>query len=715
MSSQGAAKRRAAQATDKPAKRTRVSRACDQCRIAREKCDGTQPTCSTCSTCRRACTYTATVKKRGIQPGYIRALELALAYLFQHDPENETLINEKLAHGGQSSLLLSRDSKESNKLHKRWRKARFYTDVDKILSGGEPSRREPSEEPSSASDDERSITEGPSLKSRTQTRVSRQARDQHLPSESMGQSAGTIVQQAATDNAHVSLPLDSWKLLDIYFTFTQSWLPICEKYDILKLSYTYPAGGLVLSPEVPDAGAHAELWSILAVASVQDSNNLTPDVHHNQSSMTPTKLYARTRSLIPDEAGRFEFGHVKAILNLAVFNMAQSSMQAAWLLVASASRILELVDQALLAINPRHKHVLYGCFVLDSMLATHFDRRPYFRAEDIRRPSNIDEDGLDEWQPWTGQSYLSSGQQSRTPLLTLSTLNAMIDITTLLSNDQRTTQDKLHYLKAWEASLPAKLAHICATTPPRSLTPPVILLRLTYHCTALVLTSSQSWLLRSLNLLEQAQDEIGWKSLPPVLRCLLTVIDRFSTSISSSHEIQSRLRRLEAAMSTAWPSSCGHRAQQHASAPHTNPRTPLVTSTQVATPLSIVPSSQRVTLGTKSPPALSPFDPALAEPLPLESQPLHDNAPQGAFRPNLGDARFPEPPNDLESFFDELASLDTMNNLDTQPQFMQNLGFAPDANMADLFSEYIPMQSSAFAGQEAEGVNLDHYGFYDGS
>jgi hypothetical protein len=40
---------------------------------------------------------------------------------------------------------------------------------------------------------------------------------------------------------------------------------------------------------------------------------------------------------------------------------------------------------------------------------------------------------------------------------------------------------------------------------------------------------------------------------------------------------------------------------------------------------------------------------------------------------------------------------------------MQNLGFAPDANMADLFSEYIPI-STAFMEND-EPVNLDHCGF----
>lgn len=87
-----------------------------------------------------------------------------------------------------------------------------------------------------------------------------------------------------------------------------------------------------------------------------------------------------------------------------------------------------------------------------------------------------------------------------------------------------------------------------------------------------------------------------------------------------------------------------------------------------------------------------------------------------ASRPSQPDPRYPDIPGDLESFFDDLASLDNTNKLENQPQFMQNLGFAPDANMADLFSEFIPMQSSAFIGQETADLgHLDHYNFYDTS
>lgn len=41
---------------------------------------------------------------------------------------------------------------------------------------------------------------------------------------------------------------------------------------------------------------------------------------------------------------------------------------------------------------------------------------------------------------------------------------------------------------------------------------------------------------------------------------------------------------------------------------------------------------------------------------------------------------------DLDALFDELAALDGAERLESQPQFMQNLGFAPDADLADVLS-----------------------------
>ncbi|ORY04154.1 hypothetical protein K493DRAFT_59036 [Basidiobolus meristosporus CBS 931.73] len=59
-------------------KRQRVSRACDNCRRKKVRCDGAQPICSNCKTIGIECTYNDTTKKRGPPKGYIEAIESRL-------------------------------------------------------------------------------------------------------------------------------------------------------------------------------------------------------------------------------------------------------------------------------------------------------------------------------------------------------------------------------------------------------------------------------------------------------------------------------------------------------------------------------------------------------------------------------------------------------------------------------------------------------------
>ncbi|KAH3980736.1 hypothetical protein HBI56_108800 [Parastagonospora nodorum] len=695
--STGAPKRRATQAADKPVKRTRVSRACDQCRLAREKCNGLQPTCSTCSTSRRACTYTANVKKRGIQPGYIRALELALAYLFQHDPENEALVHDQLAQKGSSSLLLSRDSKESNKLHRRWRKARFYTDVDKLLSGGEPSRHDQSEPVSSDSDDE-SAAEDSSFAAAlvsTNTQSPLQAQNQSTSIQDPGQPHSTSCPSQTGLQERVVLPSDSWRLLEVYFTYSQAWLPICSKQDALRTLYSYPTGGIVLSSKSSGSAHHAELFSILAVASMHDTAKPISAKQPNSVRTLPEEMYAIARSLIPEEVALLGIGHVKALVNIALVSLSRSSPQTAWLLVGLASRTLQVMDQPLVDSNSTYKHVLHGCFLLDSLIALHLGQRPYLHVDEARRFGSIDEDGLDEWQPWLGA--LDTGQQPRAPTMALSSFNAILDLISLLSDNRKPTAEALTRLGLWESSLPVKLDFIHTLGISETLNPAAILLRMAYYCTRLVLTSSEQWLRRSLELFERAQTDIGWWNLPPVLPILFSVVQKRSTEMSLGRSVHDRLVQVQVALDAVWPKM--------------KLGTSTVQASTATRPLSNEQSLPQLFSGSHAGTESFPLRPVSADMQPA-------NPPTGYIDPILELAssnqtgfQYQQMPSDLEGFFDELASLDTANDVDNQPQFMQNLGFAPGANMADLFSEY----TTAFmSNNDNDSVNLDHYGFYEG-
>ncbi|KAH6616560.1 hypothetical protein C7974DRAFT_47438 [Boeremia exigua] len=726
MPAQSQQKRRSAtHDPDKPAKRTRVSRACDQCRVAREKCDGGQPTCSTCLTSKRGCTYTTNPKKRGIQPGYIRVLELALATLFQQNSENEKYLNDRLAREGLSSLLLSRDSKESNKLHQQWRKTRFNRDVDTLLSGEEPSRRD-SDPLSPQGDDDNSDVEDSAPPLPPAPVVPNDTFNQMLPytlvspRPSLQQSLAPA-QQPATDILLTTLPYDSWKQIETYFTYTQCWLPICEKHDILKLSYSYPATGMQLSLTTPDSGSHAELWSILAVASTYEPNATNPTSHPAQCSMTPKQLYDVARSLIPHELGSFELGHVKALLNLAIFSIAQSLSEAAWFLVGCASRVLEIVDQVSLIPSTRRMHVFAGCLVLDSMLALQLGRRPYFRKCDIEQLGRIDEDGLEEWQPWSGGSNTASLQQSRMPLLAFSSFRHLLDVLDILVTSELAspsalpTQDTLQRLNDWKSALPHKLDYLQSETVSTPPTPPAVLLQLTYYCTALSLMPTQPWVPQILDLLEPLPNRLGLTSLPPVVHCLMGIVERHGNHFLSDPALRARMQKLQADADRTWRKTIPDIRSPSGQSRQSITALQMPTPDSIHQPLSSSNAAGQVAVGNDARSVHARSNSSLPDTIGANTN-QHIESFLNATRPAQPDPRYPDIPGDLESFFDDLASLDNTNKLENQPQFMQNLGFAPDANMADLFSEFIPMQSTTFIGQESADLgHLDQYNFYDGN
>ncbi|KAI9274313.1 fungal-specific transcription factor domain-containing protein [Phascolomyces articulosus] len=84
------------------AKRQRVSKACEQCRRKKVKCDGAAPLCGNCVVLDIQCTYKESTRKRGPPKGYIEAiegrlhrLEALLGSIVQEgDPRFQAVMNE---------------------------------------------------------------------------------------------------------------------------------------------------------------------------------------------------------------------------------------------------------------------------------------------------------------------------------------------------------------------------------------------------------------------------------------------------------------------------------------------------------------------------------------------------------------------------------------------------------------------------------------------
>lgn len=661
------------------------------------------------------------------------------------------MLNRKIAQEGSSSVLFGRDTRDSNRLHKSWRKSKFCRDVDKLLSGEQLGA---GDDPFPRSDEEDSELEGeqPTLQDQIvilppEDEVSPSA--QFIPPRSAvsvqrssfvplgtAEATGSLQQQPILATP---LPHSTWRLLEVYFAYTQSWLPICEKHDLLRVSYSYPEAGLVLSTkELPNHADHAELWSVLAVAALQE--RMVAQDAEQDTGQEFTRLYDISRRLIPTESGAFAVGHIRALLNLALVNLASSNPEAAWLLIGSASRILFTIERSSQLMPARWKHLLAGCFMLDSFLSLQLHRRPYLSTSDIFRAGHIEEDGLEEWQPWSGPLHASASAFSRTPALSLSSYNKLTEIVGILNmcnhedplGSQRNHQETLQRLDSWKASLSAKFNYITdelKATPPN---PPAILLQLTYLSCASSLLTSPTYVPRMSDVLEQYLAKLGAVAVPPIVLCLLVSIQSNTLFATSDQRTQGRIRRLETELTRPW---LAERPQGMASTPSLVPMQVRSSSStyQVPTPESIhVPFNsaftpvENPTRGSRQRASTSLLDDLLPDMNHTVSANHHPPPNQHFTVPTMGNElrrpslrhRNSAASRDLETFFDELASLDGAEMVDNQPQFMQNLGFAPDANMADFLAlelgQFIPANPGTFLPHSNDPTHLDP-AFFDGS
>ncbi|RMZ72409.1 quinic acid utilization activator [Pyrenophora seminiperda CCB06] len=691
----------------------RVSRACDQCRTAREKCDANQPTCMPCVENKRACSYTSTPKKRGLQPGYIRSLEMTLAFVFQQNPEMEVLAYNQLAQS--NTVLLARGTKESNQLHKSWNKSRFCRDVTKALSGeqiGTGNDRPPSSDEDSEVDTEdasllRMTTDAQSYSSNSWNSNANFMPNAMAPPSLPDVYAHTPQEPMLPPNL-TPLPPGCWKLIETYFTYTQCWLPIADKLEVLKLSYSYPEHGLPLSCDMPSSGSHAEMWSILAVGSVQDGGSLAGE--HRQN-VPPSELYDTARLLIPNELGKFELDHVKALLNLSVLNITRGLFETAWQLVGIALRIFFTLAEPSEVAVPRRKNVLSSCFMLDNLLSLHLKLRPYLERVDLTYMGKIEEDGMEEWQPWGGQLSLGLMRQSNSPTLALSSFNACLELVDILGSTtrQQTAPNFLHEmisrLEMWKSSLPQRLNHIHKDTAVTPLTPPALLLRLTYFVTAFALVPSQAWLEQTLDVLGTLE-QLGTLRAPPIIACLLQQVKRSSERLTLDQITHARLCRSLVAFDQTTKSS-----QDTLNNLHSTPHSMDDASPSTANMMQTSPQS---------------FPPHISGPYPERFHPragtsaILDNMlpdmrapPQGQAPPSFSQSPFdhamagsfldPHDPyhtlvsGDLGNFLDDFASEHGAKKLRNQPQFMENLGFSSNVSMADLLaadpSRFMPTAS----------------------
>lgn len=476
-----------------PAKKfQRVYRACNRCRSKKEKCDGSQPTCSACVSANQTCVYETGVRKRGLPQGYVRVLEMLLGSVLSTLEGSEEALKKCL-----DKLSVEKEADWRLAVLERWKSSVLVKDVERLL----PSLEVP---------DERDIL-SKGFKRSESTSVDRNHAAELLPADwrlpitdlarvptnssqdvynpGLGSSVDTSQMQhhfsplditsgasyndspdnvqrsplVTRDGHHalptatrqdssirrLSLPTRAWRLFDVFFAYTHCWFPIISKVDVLRIAYTYSTIPLELSRDGTGSGAHAALWAILAYASCQvTGENLAS--HHGTTlsdiDWTSEQLYNVARGLIPGEDAEYEPGHVQALLLLGLCKIGAGQWSIAWLLIGYAVRVALVLDLHLSntsemgltsELHGRKRHVFLGCFILDTFIAAKIGKLPHLRSEIVHRVG-IPENDLEEWDPWLAPSDLSGpfGRElsQRRPAHAGSTFNQFVKVACILND-----------------------------------------------------------------------------------------------------------------------------------------------------------------------------------------------------------------------------------------------------------------------------------------
>ncbi|CZT52738.1 related to quinic acid utilization activator [Rhynchosporium secalis] len=473
--------------------RKRVSQACDKCRSRKDKCDGKKPmgdicadrnaerralACSTCISNDRECTYDANVKKRGLPEGYVRGLEKLWGLTIRDVDAIGDKILSALAgdeESKESPLATWNNETNSDALVDIWRKSTISRELERLLSSQEPT--ELKRKRMTSNDHGRKSVQRNALQEKD---TSRSQADPDYPSARWSERVPNLMTQndhqtppnasavdpsflpreyesvlspnpahaapsngnpAAGADALPDLPSETWHLLDIYFSYTHSWFPIVEKHDLLKTSYQYSQ--MKGDSSSAGSGENAVLWAAIAYAKFQC--RAINDIFCAPGAIgdviwTAERMYAQARSLVPNEDGNIELGHVQALLILSLANIGMGHFTQAWSLIGQAVRsAIELQldrpsDQS--RAKSRFKHVFLGCFALETLIAARLNRRPHLRALDADLVGLLDEDGLEEWDPWTDCVTVrrSSLGNPRLPASILSTFNRLIQVLQILND-----------------------------------------------------------------------------------------------------------------------------------------------------------------------------------------------------------------------------------------------------------------------------------------
>ncbi|KAI1247699.1 hypothetical protein MGN70_011590 [Eutypa lata] len=712
-------------------KRTRISRACDQCRVEKEKCEGERPCCQTCVAAGRRCTYAREQKKRGPRTGSVRAVERTLAWIFDAVPGAEERTAAMLASGEQARrLLLDKTSEDHERLHQKWVNCRVNRRIQLLLSGVDITSASDKEGGSLEEDD--SVVQDAVPADSQETRAEpyskplppqkqRPPKDQQPPQDlwtpqiSPFESTETQSGSTAPPRIHCSgtrgdilclqprtttLPANYDRLLQIYHSYTYCWFPLADYSRFYNTVAQYPLdGGLVIDPLNPLSADHAELWGALALAAFQEASAArTYGNRHNMVSSPPTspqEIYATARSLIPNEDGACGLGHIHALLLLAMINIGQSNNHRSYMLVGMAIRLALTLNLHESAADDqqffRKQYAIAGCFILETLVCAILGRIRHLKSSHLRSQLPFQADLPDEYQAWTPCPAMDTrgdtGCATYSPAQSYSAFAQIYRFFRLLDYViEQPVQDPNQALMALAESVDYGYSSCNSIVPASSAmlaVPSTFLVHATFLTVAICMktsrTTSQLFLL--LELLETHISTFGSASSSPLLVGYMNLGGSLHLFESIGNALTTRWDSVAAMFRAVWT---GEKSL------YDNPsQGPAVTWSQQSqgdTHMKSLPHISEVTAGAETDPVhhtLNSFrspsmgrrstpDPALQT---VEFNNQSDNT-GGMHTASTG----PE----FDAALAEIAEIDPFDSMDAQNEFLANLGFGPGVNLNEL-------------------------------
>lgn len=216
------------------------------------------------------------------------------------------------------------------------------------------------------------------------------------------------------------LPPDISHLLNMYFVTTHSWLPILDRFGIIRLAHqtSFRSAKETRMRDVADRGI---LWAVLALSTAHLDGSQKIYDQNSLSTLPRCELYASyalsslnaAQALVTQSDDPFAFlscAQLKTVLSL--FYLAKGQWGDSWYFITSACRYA--IDTGAFLDSPesasdtfvnseirnelckRRLRAWAGCFVLDTIIASKVGMIPNLRAEDWQLPT-VEETGADEW------------------------------------------------------------------------------------------------------------------------------------------------------------------------------------------------------------------------------------------------------------------------------------------------------------------------------